>query len=212
MRDLGIISKISKENINKKSFSKSSSGKDNEQELAKIVNDLPTTSENGNVIKNYLAETRWLSQTLKTQPEMTQEILRVLSITRDSSLLLGFTPVYRLYKATEDLYKAIIDGKAVFSDNLFFLINQTADKLSEMCDMIEEGRMEDLFNVDLRQYLLYLDKAVAGEIFNALNLIQEYKDMTLLLAEQSTATEADASRKDNKKEKNGVIQLVSTKI
>ena len=136
MRELGIISKISKTAVDKKSISKNQK-QENEQELSTIVNDLPTTSENGNVIKNYLAETRWLAHTLKTQPEMTQEILRVLSITRDSSLILGFTPVYRLYKATEDLYKAIIDGKAVFSDNLFFLINETSDKLSEMCGMIE---------------------------------------------------------------------------
>ena len=130
MRELGIISKTSKNMINE-TVSKNKK-QENDQELATIVNEVPTTSENGNVIKNYLAETRWLARTLQTQPEMTQEILRVLSITRDSSLILGFTPVYRLYKATEDLYKAIIDGKAVFSDNLFFLINQTAEKLSEM--------------------------------------------------------------------------------
>ena len=152
MRELGIISKISNENNINQEFS-NSQNQNNEQELTKIVNELPTTSENGNVIKNYLAETRWLAHTLKTQPEMTQEILRVLSITRDSSLLLGFTPVYRLYKATEDLYKAIIDGKAVFSDNLYFLINETADKLSEMCDMIEEGRMEELFAENVKPYL-----------------------------------------------------------
>ena len=156
MRELGIISKISNENKINQEFS-NNQNQNNEQELTKIVNELPTTSENGNVIKNYLAETRWLAHTLKTQPEMTQEILRVLSITRDSSLLLGFTPVYRLYKATEDLYKAIIDGKAVFSDNLYFLINETADKLSEMCDMIEEGRMEELFAENVKPYLLYLE-------------------------------------------------------
>ena len=167
MRELGIISKISKSTINRKSISKNQNTA-NDQELATIVADIPVTSENGNVIKNYLAETRWLAHTLRTQPEMTQEILRVLSITRDSSLILGFTPVYRLYKATEDLYKAIIDGKTVFSDNLFLLINETADKLSEMCDMIEQGRMNELFDVNVKPYLLYLDKAVAGELFNAM--------------------------------------------
>lgn len=213
MRALGIISKISQENTNKKAFSKNSTGKENEQELAKIVNELPTTSENGNVIKNYLAETRWLSQTLKTQPEMTQEILRVLSITRDSSLLLGFTPVYRLYKATEDLYKAIIDGKAVFSDNLYFLINETADKISEMCDMIEQGRMNDLFEVNVKPYLLYLDKAVAGELFNAMSLASGSHEQTLLLQQQMAEEDRQAEAKRKEKEKiPEKITLDSSKI
>ena len=210
---MGIISKITNENTNKKSFSKKSPDQENEQELSKIANELPTTSENGNVIKNYLAETRWLSQTLKTQPEMTQEILRVLSITRDSSLLLGFTPVYRLYKATEDLYKAIIDGKAVFSDNLYFLINETADKISEMCDMIEEGRMNDLFEVNVKPYLLYLDKAVAGELFNAMSLAAGSHEQTLLLQQQmeeeDRAAEATKKAKEKIPEK---ITLDSSKI
>ena len=207
---MGIVSKISKEkNINQEF----SNIQNNEQELTKIVNDLPTTSENGNVIKNYLAETRWLANTLKTQPEMTQEILRVLSITRDSSLLLGFTPVYRLYKATEDLYKAIIDGKAVFSDNLYFLINETADKLSEMCDKIEQGRMEELFAENVKPYLLYLDKAVAGELFNAMSLAAGSHEQTLLLQQQMEDEDREAELKRKEKEKvPEKITLESSKI
>ena len=212
MRELGIISKISKNEHNKKAFSKNQK-KDKEQELVKIVNELPTTSENGNVIKNYLAETRWLAHTLRTQPEMTQEILRVLSITRDSSLILGFTPVYRLYKATEDLYKAIIDGKAVFSDNLFFLINETADKLSEMCDMIEQGRMNELFEINVKPYLLYLDKAVAGELFNAMSLAAGSREQTLLLQQQMEEEDRAAEAKRKEKEKiPEKITLDSSKI
>ena len=212
MRELGIISKISKTAVDKKSISKNQK-QENEQELSTIVNDLPTTSENGNVIKNYLAETRWLAHTLKTQPEMTQEILRVLSITRDSSLILGFTPVYRLYKATEDLYKAIIDGKAVFSDNLFFLINETSDKLSEMCDMIEQGRMDELFDVNVKPYLLYLDKAVAGELFNAMSLAAGSQEQTLLLQQQMEDEDREAEARRKSKEKiPEKITLDSSKI
>ncbi len=207
---MGIISKLSKNEFIKK---KSSSFKESETEedIVALVNDLPAPSENGNVIKNYLAETRWLAHTLKTQPEITREILRVLSITKDSSLILGFTPVYNLYKATEDLYKAIIDGKANFTENLLVLIRETADKLNEMCNMIEDGRMEELFDVNLRQYLLYLDKAVAGEIFNAQNLVNQNKDKTLLLEE--TAEEEEKSDEGKKKEqKNTIVQLETAKI
>ena len=185
---MGIISRLSKNENIRKQFSSKKQDSSNEQEIVALVNDLPAPSENGNVIKNYLAETRWLAHTLKTQPEITKEILRVLSITKDSSLILGFTPVYNLYTATEDLYKAIIDGKTVFSENLLVLINETADKLSEMCDMIEEGRMEDLFDVNIKQYLIYLDKAVAGEIFNAQNLIQvrQKRKKSLVLKKKKT--------------------------
>ena len=205
---MGIISKLSKTENLRKQFSARQKETSNEQEIVALVNDLPAPSENGNVIKNYLAETRWLAHTLKTSPEITKEILRVLSITKDSSLILGFSPVYNLYTATEDLYKAIIDGKTVFSENLLVLINETADKLSEMCDMIEEGRMADLFDVNIRQYLLYLDKAVAGEIFNAQNL--KNNENPLLLSESTKNEEEDKPRQ--KKEKNGIIQLDSAKI
>ena len=208
MSQVGIISRLSKDESLRKKFSiKEEEAK--EQEIVALANNLPTPSENDNVIKNYLAETRWLAHTLKTQPDITKEILRVLSITKDSSLILGFSPVYNLYKATEDLYKAIIDGKTVFSENLLVLIQETADKLSEMCDMIEEGRMEDLFNVNLRQYLLYLDKAVAGEIFNAQNLKNE--NQTLLLSEDPTKKEEEEKPRA-KKIKNEIIQLESSKI
>ena len=207
MSQVGIISRLSKDESLRKKFSVQEEAA-KEQEIVALVNNLPAPSENDNVIKNYLAETRWLAHTLKTQPDITKEILRVLSITKDSSLILGFSPVYNLYKATEDLYKAIIDGKAAFSDNLLVLIQETADKLSEMCDMIEEGRMEDLFNVNLRQYLLYLDKAVAGEIFNAQNLKNE--NQTLLLSEDSKSEEEE--RPQPKKVKNEIIQLDSAKI
>lgn len=206
---MGIISKFQKtEHIRKNNPHTEESAR--EQEIVALVNDLPSPSENGNVIKNYLAETRWLANTLKTQPEITREILRVLSITKDSSLILGFSPVYNLYKATEDLYKAIIDGKTVFSENLLVLIRETADKLNEMCDMIEDGRMEDLFNINIKQYLIYLDKAVAGEIFNAKNLIIN-KDKTYLLAENK-AQEEQEENQTKKKQKNGIIQLDSSKI
>ena len=219
MSKLGIISKVSKSDIRSKAFSQAQNrqvqGKIQEQEIIAIINELPTTSENGNVIKNYLAETRWLTRTLKTSPEITQEILRVLSITRDSSLLLGFTPVYRLYKATEDLYKAIIDGKTVFSDNLFVLINETADKLSEMCDMIEQGRMSELFEVNIRPYLLYLDKAVAGEIFNAQNLFSENPKKTLLLSQKTEKEKLEDEKRESESLKEKVpekITLDSSKI
>ena len=207
---MGIIAKLSKTDFRKKNFSQKNE-QASESEIVALVNDVSAPSENGNVIKNYLAETRWLVHTLRTQPEIAREILRVLSITKDSSLILGFTPVYNLYKGTEDLYKAILDGKTVFTDNLIVLIRETADKLAEMCDMIEQGRMDELFEVNLRQYLLYLDKAVAGEIFNAKNLIKTDQEKTLLLSENSSEEESEKTA-DKENENNGIVQLEAAKI
>ena len=213
---VGILSKFSKADfLKKRAFSAQS--QDAESEIVSFAKNMENPSENDNVIKNFLAETRWLCRTLKTQPEITREILRVLSITRDSSLILGFTPVYNLYKATEDLYKAIIDGKANFSENLLLLIRGTADKLSQMCDMIEQGRMNELFEINIRQYLLYLDKAVAGEIFNVQNLILNENAKPLLLSENSTEKpeQKEAQVQPDfkiKEKKDGIIQLDSTKI
>ena len=215
---MGLISRLSKSDYLKQNFSNQPDNKA-EQEVVTVVKDslnddaandkTPPLSENENVIKNYLAETRWLVHTLITKPEITREILRVLSITKDSSHILNFVPVYHLYKALEDLYKAIIDGKTVFSDNLLILIRETADKLSEMCGIIERGELDDLADINIRQYLLYLDKAVAGEIFNAQNLLySNSKDKPLLLSE----TFNDAKPEKREKEKNGQIQLDSTKI
>ena len=81
MRKLGIISKISKENIKTQTFSSNQNNNaEREQEIVAVKTDITTPSANGNVITNFLAETRWLTRTLKATPEITQEILRVLSI------------------------------------------------------------------------------------------------------------------------------------
>ena len=72
MIKVGIISKLAKNDFLKKNFS-NKDGQEAEQEIVALVNDLQTPSENDNVIKNYLAETRWLAHTLKTQPEITKD-------------------------------------------------------------------------------------------------------------------------------------------
>ncbi|MBR0031472.1 MAG: response regulator [Treponema sp.] len=123
------------------------------------------------VLRNYLSETRWLVNALKTQPEMPRELLRVLSITKDNSRMLGFTPVYKLYKGLEDLYKSIVDKKTLLSDNVRVLIAVTAEKISEMCVLIEKDNIDELHSIDIHPYLLYLDKAVVGEIFDVMQLL-----------------------------------------
>ena len=57
--------------------------------------------------------------------------------------------------------------------------------------MIEQGRMNELFEINVKPYLLYLDKAVAGELFNAMSLAAGSREQTLLLQQQMEEEEKD---------------------
>lgn len=123
--------------------------------------------------KCYLQETRYLIDQLENNPKSFNSILRYLSMTKDNSLMLGFKPAYRLYKALEDVYKALCDGKLSYSENVSLLLILVAHKLVECCFIIENETTElsDLLEMDVRPYLLYCDKAVAGEIFDPHHLL-----------------------------------------
>ena len=122
------------------------------------------------VIARYLSETRWLTNALKTKPSKAKEILRVLTITKDNSRILGFSPVYSLYHAVEDVYKGIVDGRVSFSENLSTLLSSVAQKIEDCCDCIERGEIEELAEISITDHLVYLDKAVTGELFDARHL------------------------------------------
>ena len=64
----------------------------------------------------YLKETRSLVNELKNNPQNFARILRTLSMTKDNSRILGYIPVYKLYKALEDVYKALCDEKISFNE------------------------------------------------------------------------------------------------
>ena len=144
------------------------------------------------VIKNYLSETRWLINALYNKPQVGQAILRVLSITKDNSRILGFTPVYKIYKGLEDFYKSLVDETSVFNDNILLLLRKVADKISEMCDLIENGELDELLETDIRPYLLYLDKALAGEIFNAEKLCKKNEDNAETKEKQKKTSSEDS--------------------
>ena len=127
--------------------------------------------ESEEVLKSYLLETRWICAALKKQPKMVQAILRVLSVTKDNSLILGFEPVYKLEKALETFYKFQADAMPAWTENVLVLLKAAAAKIDECCGFIERGDFEGLLSLDVRPCLLYLDKAVAGEIFDAKRLL-----------------------------------------
>lgn len=162
---------------------------------------LPLLSESATIIRNYLSETRWLVYALKEKASFSREILRVLSVTKDNSRILGFTPVYKIYRAVENLYKAIQDEKIVFNENLRVLLQKVSVKLSEMCDLIEKEEFEELMECEIRPYLLYLDKAEAGEIFNAESLGKKKENQPL-----SKEADGESSGEDT------VVHIQSSKV
>ena len=116
-------------------------------------------------LKCYLEETRFLLAKIRNNPKGYADTLKYFSMTKDNSKILGFTSVYNLCKAVEDIYKSLCDGKIVFTENLELLLKIVCEEIAECCNLIEEN--SPLYNeVDVRPYLLYCDKAVAGEIFD----------------------------------------------
>ena len=170
---------------------------------------LPMELENSPVIKNYLLETRWLAQALKDRPKIDREIFRVICITKNNSLILGFKPVYRLYRALEEVYKAIVDKKLTFSEALFVLLEAVSEKLFAVCNLIEKGQLDEVLETDINPYLLFLDKALAGEIFNASHLVSK-KEKTYLLetSEQKTLQ----NEKAKAEEKDPLVHIQSSKL
>ena len=160
-------------------------------------------------IKTYLTETRHLIGELKEHPQSYAQILKFLSMTKDNSRLLGFTQVYNLYKAVEDIYKALCDDKIVYSDNLILLLKLVADEMEECCKLIE-AQSPELAEVDVRPYLLYCDKAVAGEIFDPNHLVRHNTETDRWLINKLKAARAIKRRKEKKADT--LLKIPSEKV
>ncbi|MBP5751802.1 MAG: hypothetical protein J6W60_02940, partial [Treponema sp.] len=123
---------------------------------------MKTTDE---TLKCYLEETRHLLSLIKNDSKGYRENLKLFSMIKDNSKILGFTTVYNLFKGIEDIYKSLCDGKIAYTENLELLLKIVCGEIDECCNLIEDG--SPLLNdIDVRPYLLYCDKAVAGEIFD----------------------------------------------
>ncbi len=122
--------------------------------------------ESEEVLNAYLSEMKLLIDMLKNAPANYGKILRLLSMAKDISRLLGFLPVYKMCKALEGLYKALCDKNVLFNENIKILIETIANKLSELLQVIQSPD-DSLEDADIHSFLLYCDKAAAGEIFNA---------------------------------------------
>ena len=164
--------------------------------------------EPDDIIKSYIEETRHLIQELTADQKDYIQTLKFISMTKDNSRILGFTPVYYLYKAVEDIYKALCDDKLVFSKNLNLLLKIVADKLEECCQLIET-HSPDINDVDVKQYLLYCDKAVAGEIFDP-NHIVKNPDAEKWLVQKAKALKTQKRR--TRKKKASILSIPSDKI
>ena len=116
--------------------------------------------------------------------------------------------MYKLYKALEDVYKALCDNKLLYSENVMLLLVLVSHKLAEGCFIIEneDADLQDLLDLDVKPYLLYCDKAVAGEIFDPHYLLAH--------AELNTQLERKPHRQKEKKSKSKIetLRIPSDKI
>ena len=128
-------------------------------------------TEADKTLKCYLEESRSLIADIRKAPDAYLVHLRTLSMTKDNSHLLGYENVYKLNKGLEDIYKALLDEKLAFSNNLKTLITIVLDEITLLLDLIEK-KSPDYDAVDVRPYILYCDKAVAGEIFEPKHLLK----------------------------------------
>ena len=145
-----------------------------------------------NTLKCYLEETRSLISDIRKSPDDYRKQLRMLSMTKDNSHLLGYENIFKLYKALEDIYKALLDEKLIFSKNLKILITIVLDEINLLCNMIEKSEYSE--KIDIRPYVLYCDKAVAGEIFEPKHLLKFSKTNNKLHTESQTRKQRSSKK------------------
>ena len=145
----------------------------------------------------FLQETQDLVSLLKRSPKNTKLILSRLSIQKDIPRILGYIPIYRLYVSLDSLYKNLADKTISFTDNVLSLIKIGADKIEECCNIIrEETPSPDdddeeesaLDGVDILHYIIYVDKALANEIFD-ISILTKEKNHSVLSQETSEVIE-----------------------
>ncbi|MBP5357878.1 MAG: response regulator [Treponema sp.] len=159
-------------------------------------------------LRCYLEETHLLLYQIKNNPKGYRETLRYFSMIKDNSRILGFTAVYNLFKGIEDIYKSLCDGKIVYTENLELLLKIVCEEIEECCNLIEEK--SPLFNqVDVRPYLLYCDKAVAGEIFDPTHITRNSENGDIQEIRQKISS---INKKREQKPKDEIIKVSSDKL
>ena len=166
---------------------------------------MKTTDE---TLKCYLEETRHLLSLIKNDSKGYRENLKLFSMIKDNSKILGFTTVYNLFKGIEDIYKSLCDGKIAYTENLELLLKIVCGEIDECCNLIEDG--SPLLNdIDVRPYLLYCDKAVAGEIFDPSHLTKKTENDDWL---ENKIKVSRARKKREQKNSDQIIKVSSDKI
>lgn len=156
----------------------------------------------------YLEETRSLISVIKKSPDDFLTNLRLLSTTKDNSHLLGYETIFKLYKGIEDIYKALLDDKLIFSKYLKNLLDIICDKILSCCDLLETNP-DELSQVDVKPYLLYCDKAAAGEIFDPKHLLKLVKANKTGIKRKSKSSISNSEETEHKDQ---ILKISSQEI
>ncbi|MBQ5400030.1 MAG: hypothetical protein IIU15_02210, partial [Treponema sp.] len=145
------------------------------------------------IIRCYLAETRRLCSEIKKNTASPRKILNFIRMTKDNSRMLRFMPIFNLLKALEGVYTAAVDERVLLRLNIEILIGEVADEVCRICHLIEI-KSPELEELDVRPYIMFCDKAVVGEIFDAERLAG-IKSPDKKVQSRETEKEKDADTK-----------------
>ena len=160
------------------------------------------------IVKCYLAETRLLCLEIKKNASAPQKILHFIRMTKDNSRMLKYMPIFNLLKALEGVYTAVVDERIAIRLNVEILIDEVADEVCRICRLIEINSPE-LEDLDVRPYILFCDKAVVGEIFDA-EKISGIKSSEKNAARNESRVEE--SSEENQIPSDGVIKIASSEV
>ena len=160
------------------------------------------------IIKCYLAETRRLCSEIKKNTAAPRKILNFIRMTKDNSRMLSFMPIFNLLKALEGVYTAAVDERVLLRLNVEILIGEVADEVCRICHLIEI-KSPELEELDVRPYIMFCDKAVVGEIFDAERLVGiKSSDKNL----QAQEDEKQKNEESDSKIVDSVIKISSAEV
>ncbi len=113
--------------------------------------------------KTFRHEINSLCEFVRNHTWESKYILPKLSALKDVSKILSQTEVFKLCASLDSIYKSIDDKKIERTENLSSLIELVAQ---ELCRVEKESISDE----DLKLYIMYCDKAAAGEIFDVTHI------------------------------------------
>ncbi len=117
----------------------------------------------------FIEETCALAQKIKKNSVPSPTLLSLIIAHKDTAAMISKNEVALLCFALQSVFRALLDEKIVHSENLTSLITLIAEKMEAVAKNGEENEK------DVLPFLIFSDKAAAGEIFDISELLPAVK-------------------------------------